>query len=47
MSIIRVGTTKKYADGWEGIFGSKKKSTAKKSGTSAKKGAKRAARRKK
>ena len=31
MSIIRVGTTKKYADGWEAIFGtkSKKASTAK------------------
>lgn len=23
MSIVRVGTTKKYADGWDAIFGKK------------------------
>lgn len=33
MSIVRVGTTKKYADGWESIFGGKRsdKTTAKRS----------------
>ena len=30
MSIIRIGTTKKYADGWDAIFGNK----SKRSGTS-------------
>jgi hypothetical protein len=29
MSIVRVGTTKKYADGWEMIFGNKRKTTKK------------------
>lgn len=29
MSIIRVGTTKKYADGWEAAFGGGKKKSAK------------------
>jgi len=47
MSIIRVGTTKKYADGWDAIFSGRKKSTAKKSAPSAKKRAKKSARRKK
>ena len=31
MSVARVGTTKKFADNWENIFGGKKKSTAGKS----------------
>ena len=30
MSVIRVGTTKKFADNWENIFGGKKKSTGRK-----------------
>ncbi len=29
MSIVRVGTTKKYADGWDAIFGGRKGSGAK------------------
>jgi hypothetical protein len=29
MSIVRVGTTKKYADGWEAIFGTKRPVTKK------------------
>ena len=34
MSIIRIGTTKKYADGWEAIFGHKsKKEGSEKQGT--------------
>ena len=28
MSVTRVGTTKKFADNWENIFGGKKRSTA-------------------
>ena len=43
MTIVRVGATKKYSDGWEQAFG---KSKAKKSAaekTAAKKGAKRKA----
>jgi hypothetical protein len=47
MSIIRVGTTKKFADGWDAIFGGKRKSTAKKSAAPAKKRAKKSASRKK
>jgi hypothetical protein len=39
MSIVRVGTTKKYADGWESIFGGKR-SPAKKSPNAAAKGKK-------
>jgi hypothetical protein len=27
MSIIRIGTTKKFADGWEAIFGGKRKAS--------------------
>jgi hypothetical protein len=40
MSIVRVGTTKKYADGWDAIFGGRKKSggaKAKAGGRTAKK----------
>lgn len=47
MSIIRVGTTKKYAEGWDAIFGGKRKSAAKKSVTSGKKRARKTAGRKK
>ena len=44
MSIVRVGTTKKYADGWDAIFRNKSK---KPSTTKASKSRKRAAARKK
>ena len=44
MSIVRVGTTKKYADGWQGIFGNKRKT---KSTAKARKGRKKAAARRK
>ena len=49
MSIVRIGTTKKYADGWEGIFGNKsrKPSTAKASQKASKGRKKSATRRKK
>ena len=47
MSIIRVGTTKKYADGWDAIFSRKKKSSGAKAGKSVGKGAKKTAGRKK
>ena len=47
MSIIRVGTTKKYADGWDAIFGGKRKPTERKSATSARKRSKKTAKRKK
>ena len=47
MSIIRVGTTKKYADGRDAIFGGKKKSPAKKVARSAKKAGRKSSRRKK
>lgn len=30
MSVIRVGSTEKYADNWDNIFGGKKKSAGKK-----------------
>jgi hypothetical protein len=42
MSVIRVGTTKKFADNWENIFGGKKKSTpaGKSTGKTAKKSVK-------
>lgn len=40
MTIIRVGATKKYSDGWESAFGKGKKSTA---ATPAKKATKKAA----
>ncbi len=37
MSIVRIGTTKKFSDGWDAIFGRKKaaakKSAAKKKST--------------
>ena len=46
MSIIRVGTTKKYAEGWDAIFGGKKKSPTKKAAPSAKKAGKKSASRK-
>lgn len=46
MSIIRVGTTKKYADGWDAIFGGKRK-PAKKAAPSGKKATGKKARRKK
>lgn len=46
MSIIRVGTTKKYADGWDAIFGGRKKSPIKKAARSSKKAGKKSARRK-
>ncbi len=46
MSIVRVGTTKKFSDGWDAIFG-KKRSPAKKTKPAAKKGSKKPARRKK
>jgi hypothetical protein len=29
MSVVRVGTTKKFADNWENIFGGKKKAAGK------------------
>ena len=47
MSIVRVGTTKKYADGWDAIFSRKKKSSGTKSRKPAGKGAKKTAGRKK
>jgi len=47
MSIIRVGTTKKFADGWDAIFGGKKKSPTKKAARSRKKAGKKSASRKK
>ncbi len=47
MSIIRVGTTKKYADGWDAIFGGKKKSPSKKAMRSGKRAGKKSASRKK
>ena len=48
MSIVRIGTTQKYADGWEGIFGNKrKKSSTAKASRKANKGRKQAAVRKK
>ncbi len=28
MSVVRVGTTKKFADNWDNIFGGKKKKTS-------------------
>lgn len=46
MSIVRVGTTKKYADGWESIFGNKR-AASKKSTRAARKGKKKPASRKK
>jgi hypothetical protein len=30
MSIVRIGTTKKYADGWDAIFAKKRKKTSSK-----------------
>jgi hypothetical protein len=48
MSIVRVGTTQKYSEGWEGIFGGKrKKSGTAKATQKAGKGRKKAAARKK
>ena len=44
MSIVRVGTTKKYADGWDAIFRNKSKKTGT---TKASKGRKKATARKK
>jgi hypothetical protein len=46
MSIVRVGTTKKYSEGWDAIFGHKK-GTARKPPASAKKAKKSASRKKK
>jgi hypothetical protein len=46
MSIIRVGTTKKYSDGWDAIFG-KKGASPKKTGAARRKGRKKTASRKK
>lgn len=46
MSIVRVGTTKRYADGWDAIF-RKKSATAQKAAPAAKKAGKKTARRKK
>lgn len=46
MSIVRVGTNQKYAEGWESIFGNKK-SAAKKATGSAKKAKKKTSGRKK
>jgi hypothetical protein len=37
MSVVRVGTTKKFADNWENIFGGKKKAAGKSAPKSAKK----------
>jgi hypothetical protein len=37
MSVIRVGTTKKFADNWENIFGGKKKAAGKSAPKSTKK----------
>ena len=48
MSIVRVGTTKKYADGWEAIFGNKgRKASSKRAGNTKGKSQKRTAGRKK
>lgn len=43
MSIIRVGATKKYSDGWEAAFGKGKKKSAAAKSKPAKKSAKKAA----
>jgi hypothetical protein len=40
MSVIRVGTTKKFADNWENIFGGRKKAAGKSAPKTAKKSAK-------
>jgi hypothetical protein len=37
MSVVRVGTTKKFADNWENIFGGKKKAAGKSAPKSTKK----------
>ena len=29
MSIVRIGTTQKYSEGWEGIFGGRRKKSSK------------------
>jgi hypothetical protein len=42
MSIVRVGTTQKYAEGWEAIFGKSRKSSTKKTSASARKGRRKA-----
>ena len=44
MSIVRVGTTQKYSEGWDAIFGRKK--AAKKSAPAAKRRTKKTSRRK-
>ena len=46
MSIVRVGTNQKYANGWESIFGNKK-GAAKKPAVAAKKTKKKSSGRKK
>ena len=46
MSIVRVGTTKRYSDGWDAIFG-KKKAGTRKSPASPKKARKKTTKRKK
>ena len=50
MSVIRVGSNSKYADGWSNVFGSSKasagKTAAKASKKSAKKGTKKAVKKK-
>ena len=48
MSIVRVGTTTKYADGWDAIFSGKgKRSGAKKTAGAARKSSKKSPARKK
>ena len=47
MTITRVGSTTKYADGWETAFGSKKKKTTKKAKKAAPKATKKVAAQKK
>ncbi|MEX2091872.1 MAG: hypothetical protein WD971_04300 [Pirellulales bacterium] len=37
MSVVRVGTTKKFADNWQNIFGGKKKAAGKSAPKSTKK----------
>lgn len=47
MTIVRVGATKKYSDGWDAAFGGKKKSgAAKPKKTAAKKATKTSAKKK-
>ena len=41
MSIVRVGTNKKFAEGWDAIFGKKKSSAKKATRAATKRGKKR------